>query len=120
MSSYKHGQIEQPIDTCDRQSRVLFFEATLAKFQFANIIISGVLPRFYHDKGNRVSKQLNRIFSRNAQATFRVSYVDNAPTFLDGLFLDEDLYWDNVHLNNHGLYKLIQNLCKVITDTVFP
>ena len=119
LQAWTNSTARETIDTCDRQSRALI-EATLAKFPSAHIIISGVLPRFYHDNGNRVSKQLNHIFARNARASLRVSFVDNAPTFLNGLYIDEDLFWDNVHLNNQGLYKLMQNLRKIITDTVFP
>ena len=119
LQAWTNSTARETIETCKRQSRALV-EATLSTFPSAHVIISGVLPRFYHDRGNRVSQELNRIFDRNAQSSRRVTYVDNPPTFLDGTRLREDLYWDSVHLNNYGLGMLVRNLRRAISENVFP
>ena len=119
LQAWTNSTAKETVETCERQSRALI-EKALTIFPSRHIILSGTLPRFYQDKANSVSLELNRIFHRNAQTSARVSYVHNPPTFMDGNRLREDLYWDDVHLNNFGLLLLIRNLRRAINTHVFP
>lgn len=105
------------IETCDRQSRDLI-EATLQKFPNAKVLVSSVLPRLHHN--NRVAQELNIIFARNAEQSARVFFVDHTPIFTRGSKIAVELFWDNVHLKDYGLGKLIHNLRVNINKHVFP
>ena len=111
------------MEACKQKAENLV-DAALQKFPTAHIIISGILPRLIPtNKSNAVNgiiSQLNATFSNNWKNTARVSFADHVPTFVsdDGL-IQQDLYWDFIHLNNHGLGKLVVNLRQAI-DSSYP
>ena len=103
-------------DRVERMARCLI-ETTLTKFPNAKLILSGILPRFWDDKANQVAKQLNECFRYNCQLSQRVKFTDHTKCVLteDG-YLREDLYWDDVYLNNKGLSRMVINLRKSIDN----
>ena len=120
LQAWTNSTAHESVETCEKQAKDLI-EATLNKFPHANIFISGVLPRFWHDRANRVSAQLNSIFRRKCQLSERVSYIEQPPSFMRNGILQEDLYWDEVHLNRHGLHILITNFQRSIMQLgAFP
>jgi hypothetical protein len=108
---------------CHREATLLI-NATLKKFPSAHIIVSGVLPRLCPLEGsnqpNLVSMDLNDIFRLNCNNTARTSFVDHSCSFITtyGEIVYE-LYWDDVHLKNNGLAKLVMNLRNAI-NAVYP
>ena len=100
----------------ERMARRLI-ETALDKFPDAKIILSGVLPRFWDDKANQVAKQLNERFRYNCNLSQRVQFTDHTKSVLtdDGV-VRKDLYWDDVHLNNKGLSRMVVNLRKTIDN----
>ena len=104
--SYARKSFEE----AERMARCLI-ETTLTKFPHAKLILSGILPRFWDDEANQIAKQLNESFKHNCKLSQRVKYVDHTKCVLtDDGYLREDLYWDDVHLNNEGLSGMVINL----------
>jgi len=93
----------------------------LKKYPTAHVIISGVLPRLCNTNQsnfpNLVAMDLNDIFAMNCRNNSRVSFIDHSPSFTtpSGVILHH-LYWDNVHLNNRGLGRLVTNLRMAINN----
>ena len=108
---------------CKAKAKALI-NATLCKFPSAHIIISGILPRLIpsskSNTANHLISNLNRDLDQYAQNP-RTSFVDHAQSFVaDNGQIREDLYWDNIHLNNHGLGRLVHNIRRVIDNNSYP
>ena len=116
LQAWTNSTSRESLENCERMSRRLIY-ATQDKFPNAKIIISGVLPRFWNDKANYTSHNLNQIFRENCNQSKRVNFVDHETWYLTAnRELRQDLYWDNVHLNNRGLGRLVMNLRKAIDN----
>ena len=116
LQAWTNTTARKSFEEAERMARCLI-ETTLTKFPHAKLILSGIFPRFWDDEANQVAKQLNESFKYNCKLSQRVKYVDHTKCALteDG-YLREDLYWDDVHLNNKGLSRMVINLRKSIDN----
>ena len=116
LQGWTNNITRESIADCEDKARQLI-EAALNKFPAAHIIVStcSILPRLItHDRSNapnKIIRELNSIFEQNCRDSARVSFVNHESTFVaeDG-YINHNLYWDHIHLNNKGLEKLVINL----------
>ena len=114
LQGWTNNITRESIADCEDKARQLI-EAALNKFPSAHIIVSSILPRLItHDRSNapnRIICELNSIFEQNCRDSARVSFVNHESTFVaDDGYINHNLYWDHIHLNNKGLEKLVINL----------
>ena len=116
LQAWTNTTARKSFEEAEQMARRLI-ETTLHKFPSAKLILSGILPRFWNDEANHVAKQLNESFRFNCKLSQRVRFVDHTKCVLteDG-YLREDLFWDDVHLNNKGLSRMVINLRKSIDN----
>ena len=117
LKAWTNTATRETAENCERKARALI-NAALNKFPTAHIIISSALPRLIpvnRRNTNEIISQLNKMFEINCRNSTRVRFVDHISTFvMESGQIRTDLFYDKVHLNNHGLARLVINLRQAI------
>ena len=123
LQAWTNNASHENANDCENKARSLI-ELALHKYPTAHIIISSGLPRLIpltkNNVPNQTLSQLNKMFAGNCKMSNRVTFADHTDTFVtQSGEIREDCYYDYVHLNNHGLGKLVINLRRAIDSVYF-
>jgi lysophospholipase L1-like esterase len=124
LQAWTNNITRESTEACESKARKLI-NAAKEKFPRANIIVSSVLPRLIplnrSSSLNFAIRELNTLFEQNCHGSNRVFFANHIPSFVtQDRQIRHELYWDNVHLNNHGLGRLVLNLRNAIDSTSHP